>query len=252
MALQGPLRSRGGIVPPGGKHEGVHGNDLATLDEQRGEYPAGDRAAECEGLTTPVASYLRRAEQAETHALKVGPLTWANEGVDQSATWLQAAASDLQAIGDQSPGSRRGSPSTAKEFIMTLDTRPTVAPSAETSTTPETSRRHVFVVAGISLGAVVLAIAGGVLVGNQLTGGSSQVGPGVGKPVVFPQDWQQFRSGERTTTIPTTPGSEQQSFRAGERATGASDSQSYRAGERANGLTVVHPSDWLSYRAGEH
>ena len=140
---------------------------------------------------------------------------------------------------------------------MTLDTH-TTAPAETTvpqTSVPETSRRHAFVVAGISLGAVALAIAGGVLVGNQLTGGSSQVGPGVGKPVVFPQDWQQYRSGERTTAFPTTPGSEQQSFRAGERATSTtpgSEQQSFRAGERATGLTVTHPSDWLSYRAGEH
>jgi hypothetical protein len=139
---------------------------------------------------------------------------------------------------------------------MALDTRSSTSSTTPVIDTPATqpSRRHALVVAAISIGVVAAAITGGVLVGNHLTGAPSLVG----KPVVFPQDWQQYRAGERTTTTPVAPGAEHQAFRAGERSTSVSTPlmgtgyQAFRAGEHTSGVAVIHPSDWLSYRAGEH
>ena len=87
--------------------------------------------------------------------------------------------------------------------------------------------------------------------------------PAVGRAVIYPPDWQEYRAGERGDVVPAPRPSEWTTYRAGERATGSTppavgraviyppDWQEYRAGERGDVVPAPRPSDWTTYRAGE-
>ena len=93
----------------------------------------------------------------------------------------------------------------------------TAATTTLTRSTPE-KQTHKPALIGMGICAVVLAVAGGVVVGQRLTSGPSTIAPAApGAAVSFPSDWQL-----------------------------------YRAGERGDVPSANLPGDWTSYRAGEH
>jgi hypothetical protein len=92
--------------------------------------------------------------------------------------------------------------------------------TAATTTLPRSTsdkQSHKPAMVGLGICAVVLAVAGGIVVGQRLTAGPDTIAVAPGTTVNFPSDWQLYRAGERGDVPPANL-----------------------------------PSDWTTYRAGEH
>jgi hypothetical protein len=92
--------------------------------------------------------------------------------------------------------------------------------AATTTLTRSTSekRSHKPAMVGLGICAAVLAVSGGIVIGQRLTAGPATIAPvAPGTAVSFPSDWQL-----------------------------------YRAGERGDVPAADLPSDWTTYRSGEH